>query len=87
MAAPVIRVLDEIGKATEEEYERVRGTVSVDGEIPEIEGHTKRWPWFVEVQPAGDFVLPWDRAPFLYNYLEKVCIILPLHSDLFLKPQ
>lgn len=78
MAAPVIRMLDEIGKTTEEECERVRSTVPVDGEILEITTRFKRWPWFLEVQPTGDFVLPWDRAPFLCNYLEKVCtLILP----------
>jgi hypothetical protein len=38
MAAPVIRMLDEIGKTAEEEYERVRSTVPVDGEIPEVNG-------------------------------------------------
>lgn len=72
MAAPVIRVLDEIGKATEDVYERARSAVTVDGEIPDIKGRTKRWPWFIEVKPAGDFVLPWNQAPFLCSYLEKV---------------
>ena len=87
MAAPVIRMLDEIGKTTEEEYERIRSTVSIDGEIPDIKGRTKRWPWFIEVQPAGDFILPWDQAPFLCNYLEQVCVMLSFNSDRFLKPQ
>lgn len=78
MAAPVIRMLDEIGKITEEEYERFRSIVPVHGEIPEINARFKRWPWLLEVQPAGDFVLPWDKAPFLCNYLEKVRTPTPL---------
>lgn len=77
MAAPVIRMLDEIGMTTEEEYERIRSTVPIDGEIPEINARFKRWPWVLEVQPAGDFVLPWDQAACLYNYLEKVCTLIP----------
>ena len=77
MATPVIRMLDEIGKITEEEYEGMRSIVPVDGEIPEINTSFKRWPWFLEVQPAGDFVLPWDKAPFLCNYPEKVRTLIP----------
>lgn len=70
-------MLDEIGMTTEEEYERIRSTVPIDGEIPEINARFKRWPWVLEVQPAGDFVLPWDQAACLYNYLEKVCTLIP----------
>ena len=70
-------MLDEIGMTTEEEYERIRSTMPVDGEIPEINSRFKRWPWFLEVKPAGDFVLPWDKAAFLCNYLEKVCTLIP----------
>lgn len=87
VAAPVIRMLDEIGKATEEEYEGARATMPIDGEVPDINGRSNRWPWFVEVQPASDFVLPWNKAPFLCNYLEKVCVILPFNPDCFLKPE
>jgi hypothetical protein len=77
MAVPVIRMLDEFGKITEKEYEGVRSIVPVDGRIPEINAYFKRWPWFLEVQPTGDFVLPWDQAPFLCNYLEKVRTLIP----------
>ena len=85
MAVPVIRMLDEIGRTTEEEYERVRSALPIDGEIPEINVSCKRWPWFLEVQPASDFVLPWGQAAFLCNYLEKVCTLIP--SAIFLRPR
>lgn len=87
MAAPVIRMLDEIGKATEEEYQGARATMPVDGEVPKIKGQFGRWPWFVKVQPDGDFVLPWNQAPFFCNYLEKVCVVLSSNPDWFLKPE
>lgn len=85
IAAPVIRMLDEIGRTTEEEYERIRSALPIDGEILEINASCKRWPWFLEVQPAGDFILPWGQATFLCNYLEKVCTLIP--SAVLLKPR